>query len=67
MPASAPLRVIRKLQGWEKRNLFMKRTARPPVEAPRMVLTIARATTLPSSGPEMLPCRQCDNVTGDSQ
>ena len=41
----------------------MKRTARPPVEAPRMVLTIARATTLPSSGPEMLPCRQCDIIT----
>ena len=37
------------------RNLLMKRTARPPVEAPRMVLTMARATMLPSSGPEMLP------------
>ena len=56
MPASAPLRVIRKLQGWEKRNLLMKRTARPPVEAPRMVFTMARATTLPSPAPEMLPC-----------
>ena len=40
-----------------KRNLLMKRTARPPVEAPRMVFTMARATTLPSSGPEMLPFR----------
>ena len=57
MPASAPLSVIRKLQGCEKRNLLMKRTARPPVEAPRMVLTMARATTAPSSAPEMLPCK----------
>ena len=56
MPASAPLRVIKKLQGCEKRNLLMKRTARPPVEAPRMVLTMAMATTLLSPAPEMLPC-----------
>ena len=55
IPARAPLRVIRKLQGWAKRNLLMKRTARPPVEAPRMVFTMARATTLPSSAAEMLP------------
>ena len=46
-----------------KRNLLMKRTARPPVEAPRMVLTMARATTLPSSGPEMLPFRECNIMT----
>ena len=55
IPARAPLRVIRKLQGWAKKNLLMKRTTRPPVEAPRMVFTMARATTLPSSAAEMLP------------
>ena len=56
MPARAPLRVFRKLQGLANMNLLMKRTARPPVEAPRMVFTMARATTAPSSAPEMLPC-----------
>ena len=55
MPANAPLRVIRKLQGCEKRNLLIKRTARPPVEAPRMVFTMAMATILPSPAPEILP------------
>ena len=57
MPASAPFRVIRKLQGWEKRNLLMKRTTRPPVDAPRMVLTMARATILASPAPEILPLK----------
>ena len=48
----------------------MKRTARPPVEAPRMVFTMARATTLPSSGPEMLPFRRGNIIihhTGDNK
>ena len=55
MPARAPLRVIKKLHGCEKRILLMKRTARPPVEAPRMVFTMTMATTLPSPAPEILP------------
>ena len=55
MPARAPLRVIKKLHGCEKRILLMKRTARTPVEAPRMVFTMTMATTLPSPAPEILP------------
>ena len=39
----------------------MKRTTIPPVEAPRIVLTIANATTSPSPTFEIDPCKQTLN------
>ena len=38
----------------KKRTLVKKRTDMPPVEAPRMVLTMANATTPPSPGFEIV-------------
>ena len=62
MPARAPFRVNRKLHVCcLNKNLLMKRTTIPPVEAPRIVLTIANATTSPSPTFEIDPCKQTLN------
>ena len=62
MPARAPFRVNRKLHVCcLNKNLLMKRTMIPPVEAPRIVLTIANATTSPSPTFEIDPCKQTLN------